>query len=429
MLSHQALRYVISCLILLCFGVSGIAFAESGIGIYLNQSYFAPGQGTPQLSVSAFNTETPIMVDVHVGVIAQDGTIYEYPDWNTKLKPWLSSISLPQNFNYPVTPVVTLPNAIPSGIWTAFAAFTEPGTINIISLDVASFNMLPATANSSSYGALYLTHSQTPTGMDVASGGFFAQTSRNIEELIENFDGQQPGLEQCVFNETAIDISAIQGFQVNTLDAGDALQLSSSTGLLTSLPKDVDAESVGFIVYTAPDGQLGSGFYQGGANYTFQGFGGQDIQPFSVGVSAPPPLTLTQPALNMSASHNTASDLPLLWNGNGGVGEVHASLSGTDLTKTYTIDCRFSDDGNSRIPSSLLARLKNKLGDGAISIPGVELPPGIELPPGFEIPGLGATVTLSVSRSSYSMFNTANGKLSYGIATIDTGASMSLTLE
>ena len=89
--------------------------------------------------------------------------------------------------------------------------------------------------------------------------------------------------------------------------------------------------------------------------------------------------------------HNTVSYLSLAWNGNGGVGEVHASVSGTDFSKVYIINCRFSDAG---IAASLLSQLKEKLGSGTISIPGVELPPG------FELPGLAATASLSVSRKT-----------------------------
>ena len=427
-MSYQKIsKFLASSFVMLLVGLPINAFAQSGIGIYLDRNYFAPGQGAPQLSISAFNSETPVTVDVHVGVIAENGTIYEYPDWNTRLKPWLSGVSLPQTFNYPVTPIVTLPNVLPSGVWTAFAALTEPGTTDIISIDLAPFNILPDTASGSSYGSLYLSLSQTPTGTNVAAGGTFAQTSNAIQDLIESFDGQQPGLEQCVFNEVTIDISNIEGIQLTTLDAGDALQLSSSTGLSASLFKNVDAESLGYALYAAPDGQLGSSFFQGDANYTFQGFGGPDIQPFTVGVRAPPPLTLTQPMLSSSASHNTTGDLQLMWNGNGGVGEVHASLSGTDLSKVYIISCRFADDGNASIPSGLLAQLKEKLGSGTITIPGLEIP-GLEIP-GLEIPGLGTIATLSVSRSNYSMFNTANTSLSYGVATVDSGVSMQLTLQ
>ncbi|MDZ7641623.1 MAG: hypothetical protein U5J62_06350 [Desulfurivibrio sp.] len=63
------------------------------------------------------------------------------------------------------------------------------------------------------------------------------------------------------------------------------------------------------------------------------------------GIPAPAPLTHVRPAARQ-ATHGAGTDLAPVWNGNGGVGEANASLSATRLSTSYSLDCRFVDDGN-----------------------------------------------------------------------------------
>jgi hypothetical protein len=399
--------------------------ADPQIGVFVNQNFFTQGQGNPQILVSATNGAAPVVGDVHVGVVAPDGTIYEYPNWNTNLQPWLPSYTIPANLNLPATLIVELPAGIPPGIWTAYAAITEPGTLNFISLDLAPFNLIPAGSTGTAYGALTLSYHQTPSGVDVDTSGVFAQTDSELVNLIQGFEGQQPPLETCVFNQTALNLTSIPNITVLSLDAGESILLSNaSTAASVSLIKDQDALSFGYIFYQAPEGQPGNAFYQGEATYTFNVPGGPNLSAANVSLTAPLPLMLTQPVLTMSAMHNAATDMVLAWNGNSGIGEVEASLSGVDFSNVYSIDCRFSDDGSASIPAALITQLRDALASGTGSIPG--LPPGIELPPGLN---LGATASLDVSRVNYTMFNTVSQELAFGIATIDSGASMSLTLQ
>jgi hypothetical protein len=229
-----------------------------------------------------------------------------------------------------------------------------------------------------------------------------------------------------VLNEIPIDFTTIPSISVDTLDAGNALQLVNvSAGTALQLPKDPDAASFGFDLYAATNPPASS--YQGGANYQFTGPGGSEIGPFAVNVPAPQALNLIQPPLSASYSHNAATPLNLQWDGAKGVGEVNVELSGATLSTAVTIECRFSDDGNDSIPANLLTQMKNLL---ASSSGGIDIP-GIELPPGFEdlIPGFGSQATLDVSRVNTSLFNTSTGDLDLGIAAILAGASLSVTLE
>ena len=403
--------------------------SDTGVGVFIDQSYSVQGEQGPELSATAFNNGPPIAVDIHVGIISQDGTIYEYPDWNTNLHPWLPRFTLPQNFNLPVSSLFQIEKGLQPGLWRAFAAFTVPGTLQILSLDLTPFSIVSNVSGGASFGALSLTHMQTVAGTEVDAGGIFIQSDEDLDSTLQGYEGQRPGLDQCVFTQIPIDLGAILDIDFITLDAGSALQVSSSVGSVVPLPKDMDAAGFGFTVYNTPDAQPTSGFFQGGVNYTFKGFGGTQVNSFTVSVNAPTPLNLTQPAIGSFATHNSSANLPLAWDGNKGVGEVNVSLSGSDFSNINSIECRFVDDGSGNIPSSLLVKLRDSLAGGFSGFPGIELPPGVELPPGFELPGLGTSVTLDVSRTNSTLFNTVSGDLSYGFATIDTGASLSITLE
>lgn len=430
MSKHKSFRwFIIPALVVFVVFFAVNVQSDTGVGVFIDQNYAVQGEQGPELSATAFNNGPPVAVDIHVGIISQDGTIYEYPDWNTNLRPWLPGFTLPQNFNFPLSPLFQVGKELQPGLWRAFAAFTVPGTLQILSLDLTPFSIVSNVAGGASFGGLSLTHMQTVAGAEVDAGGVFIQSDGDLDSTLQGYEGQRPGLDQCVFTQIPIDLSAIPDIDFITLDAGNALQVSSSVGNVVQLPKDMDAAGFGFTVYNAPEGQPTTGFFQGGVDYTFQGFGGTQINSFTVSVNAPTPLNLTQPTIGSVTTHNSATSLPLAWDGNKGVGEVSVSLSGSDFSNVNSIECRFVDDGSGVIPSSLLVKLRDSLAGGSGGIPGIELPPGVELPPGFELPGFGTSVALDVSRTNSTLFNTVSGDLSYGFATIDTGASASITLE
>jgi hypothetical protein len=256
--------------------------------------------------------------------------------------------------------------------------------------------------------------------VDVDASGVFLAASTSLGSLIDTYVGTEPGLDQCRFSELPLDAFTAGGFQ--TLDAGNALTLQSSAGASAQLPKDADAAAFGYVIYGTEDGQLGSGFYQSGATYTFQGGGGPQLGPFSVSVTAPPPLNLTQPPLSEGSTHDAAQNLNVAWQGNNGVGEVAVILSGTDLVAVYQIWCRFVDDGSGSVPANQLTQLRD-------SVSSLQPPPGLELPPGFELPGFGASVGFGAYRERHTLFNTSGGELSYGVASVEAAASTSLLLE
>ncbi|MGB5833337.1 MAG: hypothetical protein WBG92_15275 [Thiohalocapsa sp.] len=341
------------------------------------------------------------MVDVHIGIVSSDGTIYEYPDGNTILRPWLKDIALSETFKFPGAPIVTLP-PLPVGTWRAFAAFTEPGTTDIVSLDLAPFKILPESVpeldGDPIYGLLALTRGQSPSGTNVDALGVFVQ-SANVETVLSAFgrgaDGV--GVDECAFNQAGSLLTQAGSF--NTLDAGASLSVKPSGGSAITVPQDF---LLLFPYYTAA---AAPSFYQGGKNYTFSGKGDgfKAITGFSTSVTAPQPLTIVQPPLSDSLTHNANLNLPLSWNGNNGVGVVEVLVAGGDAVSIGTIGCRFWDDGSAAIPSNLLKQLRDNFPD--------------------------ADFTLSVNRFKYSLFDTTRNDLDLGVAAITAGVSMPIDLN
>jgi len=408
--------------------LSHAAMAEVGIGLFIDGAFLKPGQTLPQLMVSGYNTGTSRPVDVHIGLIAPDNTIYEYPDWNTHLRPWLSHFILPANFHFPAT-AIELPQTLRTdtkpGVWYAAAALTEPGTMNLLALEMIPFAVTQGGANSVRYGVLSLSIHQSTSGIETqASGIFYEAQSSDLASLVRSISGVAPQLDQCVFNEITLDLSvALSGRSINTLDAGPALTLLGNGE--QTIPKSTLDQTH---VYGTNAGQLATSYYQGGTRYRYQGPGGTNIAPFvTADLPAPPPLQLFEPALSLQ-SHPVSQNLLLKWQGQHGVGEVIVSLSSATLSKIYSINCRFVDDGTGEIPAALLNELKSKLAttnSGGIVIPGLG---EIQLPGGFNLPTANQA-TLSISRSRYTLFNTVNRDLHFGTFGIYAGASLSFRLE
>lgn len=410
--------------------MAGMAFdvaAQVGIGVFADQNYTTSGQGLPRVAVSGFNQGAARVVDVHIGFIAPDQTIYEFPDWNTQLRPWLRSFTLPAGFAFPATQFdmpQTLPIHDKPGVWFVAAALTEPGTMNLLAVDMVPFAVVaPKAGTGVRYGVLSLSIDQGAEGTSVQAGGMFYQANTDLTRLAQSLVGERPKLDQCVLNEIALNFSG--DFAVQTLDAGPALSLLGNGE--QNVPK-MPSEVANQVIYGTKEGQLPVAFYQGGVNYRYQGPGGAQIAAFATtGLPAPAPLQLTAPSMSLQ-THPTTQDLALTWQGQHGIGEVWASVTGTTLAKSYVINCRFVDDGAAVIPATLLGELKNKLassGGGGISIPGLGQ---IQLPEGFAMPNANQ-VGLNIGRHRYTLFNTVNNDLDLGLFSIQAGANLSFRLE
>ena len=114
---------------------------EVDIDVTMDKDIYKSGD-MPKLSITGYNKTTEDAdMDVHIGFIGSDGTVYEYPDWNTSSSPWLTSFTIPQNYQLSPT-FVTTTNGIPGlalGKWYAAAGLAEPGTDNLVSFKVYPF--------------------------------------------------------------------------------------------------------------------------------------------------------------------------------------------------------------------------------------------------------------------------------------------------
>ena len=118
--------------------------AEPTITISSNASSYSPGD-TFSLSFGLSNpTTTTQIVDVFMGIIAPDGSLYFFDstpflpnlipakvDDPRTFVPASTSLQLSPGYDFPLTPFfsVTLPTGLPEGTYQAFAALAEPGSV------------------------------------------------------------------------------------------------------------------------------------------------------------------------------------------------------------------------------------------------------------------------------------------------------------
>jgi hypothetical protein len=423
---RQLLSYAAA--VSLGFALAGSsAVAATKVGVFVEDSFIPRDGGSQKISVAARSDEG-INVDIHIGLIAPDQTIYEYPNWNTKLQPWLPNFRLPANFTFPATFIFDasrLPGGLKPGIWYAAVALTEPGTLKFVDVALKPFRVVDEGSGSgTAYGSVELSRAQTYYGTNVWAGGIFLDAAASLDDFKNAYLGDTPGVNECKLYEIPVDLSAFTEFDINTLDAGPALAVVKG-GQKLSMPKDGDALAFDYDVYSASPATT---FYQGGVPYRFEGYGGSDVGSFSISLGAPQPLTLTNPPVSASHAHNASQPLNVRWTGGGGFGEVDVSLSGGTLSVAVTIHCRFSDDGRGTIPANLITQMKAILdestSDPSIPIPGFE---DIELPDGFEIPAIPVVTTLMALRTEVALFNAPG--LDTGIATIGAGAAVDINLQ
>ncbi len=453
-------------------GLSTFSHAGIDVGVFVEKPFVEIGKATPKLSVSAFNDGADATVDVHFGLVAPDGSVYEYPDWNTELRPWLSSFTLPAGLRFPATEITNLdsvPGGLTPGVWYVASVLTKPGTFDFLAVDLQPFSVADPAVQATTgtrVGALTLSlQDGSLQGVKTADAFFWGvDTQGALGDLVNAYGGDQPAVDSCRFDETSVnlaDIGSIEGLVPKMLDAGSELTLSGAGSSLT-LPRDSQVfQGVSLNTYHAG---LGEGFYQTGVEYTFTGTGGADVGPFTAKAVAPAPLVLTQPNPASIVSQNAASDMPLRWNGSHGKGLVAASMASVALggtTKVFTISCLFADDGEGTIPAALIGQLKARVdangtdlagllgslgnGGGGVDLSGVDLSGlGIDLSSldlsnldlsnlDLEALGLGGAnlspVVLAVLRSVVTPFNTDANDLSAGFFSITSGVTVSVTLN
>ncbi len=112
------------------------------------------------ITASARNWGVAVWVDAHIAVVAPDGTVYEWPDWNTDFRPVLSSYFMHPRWMFEVelgTYMVgdpSFPSSVP-GDYLIVAALTQPGTFNFIShISVMSFTVAPQTDPNETWGGV-----------------------------------------------------------------------------------------------------------------------------------------------------------------------------------------------------------------------------------------------------------------------------------
>ena len=101
----------------------------------LNAAHFSPGD-LLTASVEAQNQGNAVSVDVYIGFILPDGTIFCYVGTGLVggIVPWFEAISLPAGFHYGPAEVLRLnvPGGLPAGDYLFGAALSKPGRVEFI---------------------------------------------------------------------------------------------------------------------------------------------------------------------------------------------------------------------------------------------------------------------------------------------------------
>jgi len=150
-------RLGILCFILAVLVLAPIVVsAQPTITIHTDHDAYQPGD-TIEVSLSGENYDEAVFVDVYVGLLTPDGSVYSYSHfgWFFFILPWIESIQVPSSFSMQQTPFwsIGLPCSMPpirdEGQYNFAALLTYPGTFDRASeLSLALFSVLreePAT--------------------------------------------------------------------------------------------------------------------------------------------------------------------------------------------------------------------------------------------------------------------------------------------
>lgn len=408
---------------------SKLIVADINIGLFVDQQTHVISETPPSIFITAQNDGTVSVQDVYMVLESPNGTLYSYPNWSTSLQPWLSAFPIPADFILNSFFVVTLdlvPGGLTPGIWHVYFALTTPGTTDInqfqaIDLNVIENLSLAGVVNGSRFGSVAMVRSQSVTGVNVSASASFFESNVSFIDATQALQGTNPtALDQCEFSVYSPNPTNIDNISITSLDAGQVSVSDGATNI--TLDKNVFESSISYTASPA------TSFFDNAASFTFNGSGGSGVGAFSVTLPSTSALELLSPEPSTNVEIDPAQDLNLVWtNNNFGVGEVLASLSGTDLdlnnptnSTVYSISCRFIDDGDGTIPANLLAQLQQALpANDSTPLPGF-------LPDGVTIPGFGGLtqLTLTVDRTRYKFFNTADPTIDVGFATVSSGVGI-----
>lgn len=413
----------------LLFFFSLVAHAAPRIDVTLDSTAFAADSDTlPSVQVGGQGGDELLNVDIHVALISPDGTIYEYPDWNTDLRPWLPSFKLRAGVQvdpFRLFDLDKVPFQLTPGNWRLAGAITKPGTLEFISLDIQPFTVLSGQATPSRdmgvwIGNLeitdhrslrYATDNPKIFSRKTATSSFLVFCpNKPFEDLID--PETQPPPEEPVDHCEILtptepepaDPRPADCADTIFVDAGEALTVASDQAGTVSVPTNPIAVQAGLISYQA---DLPEAFFQTETSYTFSGNGGRDIGPFSTSLSIAPLTVFSPDLLSGTTTLDPDNDLLVQWNGQGGQGTIEVEMiavnpdydpanSGTEEKPTRTLRCVFSDDGEGTIPASLISALTSGL-DGTFPFP---------------------PVTMIVTRKRSVEFNTQDNALEKGTFTL-----------
>jgi len=367
--------------------------SDVGIGAFLNRLVY-PTDQTVEFYISGFNREVQEeKVDVHVGIIDGNGKIYEYPEWNTNLQPWLSTFTIPASFQLPVTLLGNLdnfPGGLKPGSYKLAVALTTPGTLDLVSFNTQSFKVISLKGTLTT-GGISFAHGESASNITPpiasAAAGFWDVQPSEAEAIAES--GQLAvDIEKCRFKKDPQVLDA-------NLDAGATLSVSSPQTGEIILNKSNKSLSYGAFSPIPP-----VSFYQAGLLYTATGTGGTNIPAFSISAIAPKELIVTEPNISTLESIDSSKDFILRWLGNNGVGEIYINLQGGESDNSYSISCRAADDGELTIPSELLVQLRNIVDAAPSNIPDIPGLPDIDF---SSLPDPG--VNIVIGRDQFEFIN------------------------
>lgn len=358
---------------LLCIAAAGLihgsASAQFGIQILTDASIYTVGRDEILISINAYNyTHYPgIHVDVHEVLITPDGTIYELPDFNTEYRPYLSNVYIPHWFTYWGDNVASYAVGDPGfpasspGDYHFAAVFTEPGALNpLCDIKFSPFEVVEAGDADASFGGIELCQYKSfdPQVGDWTSypsvGGHFCEVwDIGVTEVLVFSEGD------CEVYAHADKWGEDPFGKTRYLDAGPWIDMLGGPGGDVRLNRTEDSPffTTGYWSWAY---ELG---YSPGTAYTFVGNGGPDVGPFSASVVAPSVLDLYAPAFDGDTVPviDRGQDYQVVWDGKND-GEIIVEIFGfvtdpSEPTGYLKCKCRFDDDGEGTIPSSVLRYL------------------------------------------------------------------------
>jgi len=109
--------------------------AAPTLNIYTDTDTYIAGD-TIEVSLAASNYDEPITVDVYVGLLTRDGTIFTFGQagLSDSIEPWIRDVYLSSGFDIGPIPILSLD--VPAGIEGDFqlcAGLTSPGTLEFLS--------------------------------------------------------------------------------------------------------------------------------------------------------------------------------------------------------------------------------------------------------------------------------------------------------